>query len=62
MVDDITKSLTIEMHSMRFKSIVLICSYRTPSSCVEQFIITDAIIFTKIYIRRNYILINSRYF
>lgn len=39
-VKDIMESLTVEIHSTKFNSIFLSCIYRTPSSCIDQFMNT----------------------
>lgn len=46
--DDITESMTIEIHSPEFKSIFLSCIYRSPGSCTETFINTTVDILGKV--------------
>ena len=47
-VNEVMESLTIEIQTKKCKSIVLSCIYRTPGSCMEQFLNTIADIFGKI--------------
>lgn len=47
-VNDIMESLTIEIHSTTFKSIFFSCIYRTPGSCIHQFVNTIVDILGKV--------------
>uniref|UniRef100_A0A1A8UYZ8 Helentron 4 helitron-like transposon replicase/helicase/endonuclease n=2 Tax=Nothobranchius TaxID=28779 RepID=A0A1A8UYZ8_NOTFU len=53
-VDEIMESLTIEIKTKRCKSIVLSCIYRTPDSCMEQYLNIITNIFEKICDKKCY--------
>lgn len=55
-VNDIMESLTIEIHSAKFKSIFLSCMYRTPGSCIDNFTNTSSDILGKICGKKNVVV------